>query len=544
MVKKHRGSLPAILVAAYLLVPILCPVLPAGAAGMPAPPFQAASRMGARSPGVGDPQVTDLSDTGFAVTLTSAAEHSAAVRYGTSGSNLNLTALDDRDVAANAAQPTVRGTVFRFTLPGLAAGTAYYYEPIVDGVAQTDLAGQPFQQTTAPRLGMEIPTRVHGTVVTTYGVPPPGTVLLVGQWTNPDGSRSWPISVFNGAPAGNGGSSTYDLLPTLISAGGSGPFIPSPNAIFSVTGAGDAQAQLIEGGPVTSLKGANLTILPLLALSAPAPTATTASTPTNTNTVTPTFTATPTSTNTATPTATATSTGAPTFTATPTSTPTATDTKTATATVAVPSPTPHHPPSPTPTAAKAAGSKARLSRCSLSLAPAHTTVSRTGSEALFLAAKPGARLIVHFGEPAFPTSATVFTTSEQGAVLRGKGFHKTVDYGFSLPPDGLAMLVFDLPVRAKLGKVQATVITNQPCGVAAARKARVTFAVEPRPRHGPDRLGIPGKHGAIELRFGLPAAITPPPRSLAARGLPVRVITAARKRMAVWTIVYPVARGR
>ncbi|MGH2344082.1 MAG: fibronectin type III domain-containing protein, partial [Chloroflexota bacterium] len=180
MVKKHRGILPTVLAASYLLIPILSPVLSAGAVGEQSSRLRTGSGAIARSAGVGSPQVTDLSDTGFAVTFTSDDEHAAIVRYGTAASNLNLTVLDDRDTAAGVSQPTVRSTVHRFTLSGLDPGTTYYYEPVVDGIVQTDLFGQPSRQTTAPRLGMGIPSRMHGMVVTAAnGIPAPGTVLLV-----------------------------------------------------------------------------------------------------------------------------------------------------------------------------------------------------------------------------------------------------------------------------------------------------------------------------------------------------------------------------
>ncbi|MGH2347404.1 MAG: hypothetical protein ACRDG4_19425, partial [Chloroflexota bacterium] len=64
----------------------------------------------ARSMVVQGLQITDLADTTFAVTFTTASERNASVRYGTSPTRLNATALDDRDLAAGMRQPRYRST--------------------------------------------------------------------------------------------------------------------------------------------------------------------------------------------------------------------------------------------------------------------------------------------------------------------------------------------------------------------------------------------------------------------------------------------------
>jgi hypothetical protein len=539
------------------LVPIFEPALPARAATTARLPAWSQAR--ALSNGVGTPQVTDLTDTSFAVVFTTAVEQAAGALYGTSPSSLNSTALDDRDAAAGATQPSLRSTIHRITLTGLAQRTTYYFEPLVDRVPQTDPLGQPFHQTTMPTLSIQMPSRVHGTVVTAVtAVPAPGTVLLLGHWVNPDGSSSWPVSALNGAATNSSAASTYDFAPTLVLADGSGPFVPAVSAIFTVQGSADAQGQAEVGPPASAVKGANITLMPLLVLSVvvpaptltPTPTSTSTSipswtvtnTPTRTSTATPTGTSTPASTNTAVPTNTGTETQTRTPSTTATATRTGTTSRTATAVVRR-SPTTQHAtatPSRTATPATSKG----LSRCALGLILARTVASRTGSDALFIAAKPGAKLVVHFGENVFPSSATLFTTSQHGATLRGKIPRKTVDYSISVPADGMALLVFDVPGKAGLGKVGVTVVTNQSCTLAATRQVKVVLTVKSAPKQGPEQLGTAAKlRGAIVLRFDLPADVSIPARTLAAKGLPVQLLTMKGKRTAEWIVLYPPTRN-
>ncbi|HVA93055.1 MAG TPA: fibronectin type III domain-containing protein [Chloroflexota bacterium] len=225
----------------------------------------------ARSTVIQGLQVTDLSDSAFAVTFTTMSERTAAVRYGTSPTHLTAIALDDRDLAAGARQPTHRSTIHRILLSRLTYGTTYYFEPVVEGTAQASNSGRPFRQETAPLNAPLVPTRVHGTVVTaTRSIPAPGTVLLIGQWINPDGSKCWPVSVLNDPPMGTHAAATFDLVPTLLTASGSGSFTVSTGAVFRVVAAADDRGRLVTGSPVTARRGIHITIVPLLRLRAPA----------------------------------------------------------------------------------------------------------------------------------------------------------------------------------------------------------------------------------------------------------------------------------
>lgn len=229
---------------------------------------QAAPRKAARGgAGLINLRVTDLAGTTFAVTFATKNEVTAAVRYGTSATKLGLTARDDRDTAAGAAHAPLRSDVHRIRLFGLTPSTSYYYEPIVDGVAQTAAEGQPFKQATASTLNPGIPTRVYGTVITARKtVPAAGGVLVVGQWINLDGSASWPVSVFNGGPNRNRTASTFDLVSSLLTANGRGPFIPTDKSVFRLVVTADVQAHLVMAKPISVRRGVNITIAPLVTL--------------------------------------------------------------------------------------------------------------------------------------------------------------------------------------------------------------------------------------------------------------------------------------
>jgi hypothetical protein len=222
----------------------------------------------ARTPLVQGLQVTDLSDTTFAVVFTTTREQAAVIRYGTSPTHLTGTARDDRDLSGRTM---VRSVVHRVTLSGLKGGTNYYFEPVVAGTAQGNSSGRPFQQATAPLQAPRIPIRIHGTVETSrQAVPPPGTVLLIGQWTNPGGGKSRLVSVLNDAPNRKQRAGTYDMVPTLLTANGTGPFEVDDGATFRVSAEADDHGRLVGGGPATGREGIHITIPALIKLRAPA----------------------------------------------------------------------------------------------------------------------------------------------------------------------------------------------------------------------------------------------------------------------------------
>lgn len=219
----------------------------------------------ARSSGIQRLEVTDLADTTFAVTFITPSEQTAVVRYGTSPTHLSLTALDDRDRQVGHAAH--RSVVHRVTLSGLKYGTTYYFEPIANG---GDGSGRPFKQATPALQAPRIPVRIHGTVdMAAHAVPPPGTVLLIGQWINPNGGKSLPVSVLNDTPSGKPAAGTYDLVPTLLTANGARPFEVAAGATFHVTAEADDHGRLAGSSPVTVRKGLHITIPPLILLKAP-----------------------------------------------------------------------------------------------------------------------------------------------------------------------------------------------------------------------------------------------------------------------------------
>jgi hypothetical protein len=212
-------------------------------------------------------QVTDLAGTVLVVTFVTAGEHTGSVRYGTSPGRLTLQALDDRDVARKAKHPALRSTVHRITLAKLTHSTTYYYEPVVDGAAQAGPAKQPYKQATAPILDPVPPITIFGTVVYAgKAVPAPGTVLLEGYWTNPDGRKSWPVSVLDGLPVHSRAGATYDFVPGLVDASGRTAFVPGPKATFHVTAEADVRSRLEAAGPVAEGRGVHITIMPVLKL--------------------------------------------------------------------------------------------------------------------------------------------------------------------------------------------------------------------------------------------------------------------------------------
>jgi hypothetical protein len=231
-------------------------------------PSSAALPVQARSSIIQGLQVTDPADTTFAVTFITTNEQTAVVRYGASPTRLTSTALDDRDLQAGHA--TRRSLVHRSTLSGLKYGTTYYFEPVVNGRVQGDASGRPFQQTTASLLAPRIPARIHGTVETAgRSLPPPGTVLLIGRWTNADGSTSLPVSVLNDTPNGKTRAGTYDIVPTLLTANGAAPFEVGVGATFHVMAEADEHGRLAGSNAVTARRGIHITIPPLILLKAP-----------------------------------------------------------------------------------------------------------------------------------------------------------------------------------------------------------------------------------------------------------------------------------
>jgi kumamolisin len=208
----------------------------------------------AQQGGMMTPLVTDRRDTSFAVALTTSSAAVMTLQIGSAPGQLTLaTVHDDR----TNAQGDPASTVHRFTLQGLAPNTTYYFEPVVNGMALTDLQGQPFaaRTTATPAQPYDFPALVLGSIapMAGSGMPGAGSVLLVGHWTNPDGARSADLSFFNGGGTGtNGGAIYYDMPPALVDAVSGAPFLVQPGATFTVTAYADNHGTLLTAPAATS----------------------------------------------------------------------------------------------------------------------------------------------------------------------------------------------------------------------------------------------------------------------------------------------------
>jgi hypothetical protein len=244
------------------------------------------------------PLVTDLTSTSFAVVFTTLTPQQAYVEWGTSPATMTNKAYDDRDTSTGPA--TILSTVHRFVLSSLSPNTTYYYSPmLVGGGVLNGSCGQAFQQRTAPLDEPLFPAQAQGTVQEADSTKPvSNTVLLLGVWTNADGSTSWPVSTFNSGAADQTGKNLFFFSSSLVTSDGTAPFSPDGRATFTVSAHADSPSQpvqLLSGTSQTGNQGSYVTTVPVITLAAPAsgPTATDtpvpqSCAPTNTPTSTPT----------------------------------------------------------------------------------------------------------------------------------------------------------------------------------------------------------------------------------------------------------------
>ncbi len=222
--------------------------------------------------GAGRPMTTDLADGSFAVVLTTTVAASGTVIYGTTPTALTQTAYDDRD-ATSAGLPRhfVLSTGHRFTVSKLARHTAYYYEPVLDGIAHGDGTGHPFRATTADvDLGTlpPLPAVVYGQIHVSPVGASPQTLLIVLNVTQTNGAmQAAPQSVLVTDTVGSG-VARYTFpsgSPPLLTSSGDGYYVSGQPTTFSITAFG---AQGIKGSVSAKVGSATGIIAePLMVLS-------------------------------------------------------------------------------------------------------------------------------------------------------------------------------------------------------------------------------------------------------------------------------------
>jgi len=205
--------------------------------------------------------VSDLGPTGFALTFTTSASTAATLAYGTGAGALGSVAYDNRDGSGPAGTAS---TVHRFTLRQLTAGTTYYFEPVIGGVAQPGPGGAAYSQTVPNLSGApSFAAQVLGSVLLQDGTwPLSGTALLTGYWTNLNGAQSAPLSVLNSSEVASGSYNYLFGTSIPLTQDGSAYFPLDSKSVFHVSGAGDQSGQLGCGGPVSAGLNSPFTTLP------------------------------------------------------------------------------------------------------------------------------------------------------------------------------------------------------------------------------------------------------------------------------------------
>ncbi len=191
----------------FLLVPIVIATTASPGYAAPTPAVSAVLPSG-----IGAPMVTDPWNATFAVAMTTTAQMTGTLIFGTTPTALTQTAFDDRDcqivtigqaIYCDPPSGFVSSTIHRFTLnpppSGLAWNTTYYYEPVLDGQPVTN-DGQPFSFTTLNIQGPPLPPVpfVSGYVsVATTPLTPPGTndVLTIGYYSGNEVSGGGTVTV-------------------------------------------------------------------------------------------------------------------------------------------------------------------------------------------------------------------------------------------------------------------------------------------------------------------------------------------------------------
>jgi len=141
-------------------------------------------------------KVTNITDKGFTVSWVTDTPAGGFIRFGL-GSELNLTAQDDRD---EASQTTGEFVTHHVTLKNLQPATSYFFK-IFSGKTEFANNGQPYDVTTAPASQQPLPENdvAYGTVLQADDTPAAGVIVYLSfsnattQSTLTKNSGSWVI---------------------------------------------------------------------------------------------------------------------------------------------------------------------------------------------------------------------------------------------------------------------------------------------------------------------------------------------------------------
>ncbi|TRZ47911.1 MAG: PKD domain-containing protein, partial [Dehalococcoidia bacterium] len=139
-------------------------------------------------------QVTNVGNRSFTVSWVTDVTEIGSVNYGTSTSNLDNTAYDERGQATE-------DDTHHVTITGLTASTPYYYE-IVSGGTTYNNSGAPYEITIGPGLDFKMPDPITGTAYKEGGVTAAeGTIVYVSIDTSQilsvlvDSSGAWGLDI-------------------------------------------------------------------------------------------------------------------------------------------------------------------------------------------------------------------------------------------------------------------------------------------------------------------------------------------------------------
>lgn len=122
-------------------------------------------------------KITNITETGFAVSWITDSQTSGLIKYGLSNSDISFSAADDRDQLSGKT-----GNFFahHVSLKNLKAATVYYFK-IMSGENDFDNNSQPYQVTTAPAISVPLPPNdiTYGTIVGQDGSPAEGTIVYL-----------------------------------------------------------------------------------------------------------------------------------------------------------------------------------------------------------------------------------------------------------------------------------------------------------------------------------------------------------------------------
>lgn len=121
-------------------------------------------------------RLTNISDTGFAVSWVTDQPATGQIKLGADPKSLKNKALDDRDQLSG---DNGSFTLHHISAKNLKANTKYYFK-IESGGRAFDNQGKPFEITTGPTLGNPPPADpIYGTVLSSSGTPAEGVIVYV-----------------------------------------------------------------------------------------------------------------------------------------------------------------------------------------------------------------------------------------------------------------------------------------------------------------------------------------------------------------------------